>query len=98
MGRDYSVFVHVVGPDGRIQAQQDRVLLYADRPTSNWDEGQIAREDYELELAPDIPPGEYIIKVGIYYWETGERLPVWDENGQRVADDAVLLGQVTVKE
>jgi hypothetical protein len=29
--------------------------------------------------------------VGVYYWQTGERLPVWDEYGQRVADDAILL-------
>ncbi|NIN64647.1 MAG: tetratricopeptide repeat protein, partial [Anaerolineae bacterium] len=75
MDKDYSVFVHAVGPDGRIQAQQDRILLCADHPTSEWDEGQIAREEYQLELAPDSPPGGYIITVGIYYWETGERLP-----------------------
>jgi hypothetical protein len=98
MDRDYTAFIHVVGANDQLWAQHDRLLQHGDYPTSTWLVGEMVRDEHQLQLSPDTPPGEYIVKAGIYYWETGERLPVWDKNGQRVADDAVLLGQVTVKE
>ena len=98
MDRDYTVFVHIVDRDGHIWAQEDRVLQHGDYPTSTWLVGEMVMDEYELELAPDTPPGEYIVKTGIYYWQTGERLPVWDENGERVEDDAVLLETIVVSQ
>ena len=96
MDRDYTAFIHVIDQDGLIWAQQDRLLRYGEYTTSTWLPGEIVRGEYELRLPPDTPPGEYAIKVGIYYWETGERLPVWDEKGQRVADDTILLESIMV--
>jgi len=98
MDKDYTAFIHVVGQDGTLWAQEDRLLLSAESPTSNWAVGDVARETYELTLPPDSPPGDYVITAGIYYWESGERLPVWDEEGQRVPGDVVLLQSVTLKE
>ncbi|NIN70141.1 MAG: hypothetical protein GTO63_36775 [Anaerolineae bacterium] len=54
------------------------------------------KDEYVLHLPPDTPPGEYTIKTGIYYWETGERLPVWDEDGRRLPEDAIVLDRITV--
>ncbi|HEY74802.1 MAG TPA: hypothetical protein G4O00_01295 [Thermoflexia bacterium] len=34
------------------------------------------RDEYELALSPDAPPGEYLLEIGMYRPETGERLPV----------------------
>jgi mannosyltransferase len=99
MERDYSVFIHVIGPDDRRWAQADRLLRQVQHggyTTSSWQVEEIVREEYELELAPEAPLGEYIVRAGIYYWENGERLAVWDENGQRVLDDTVLLEPITV--
>jgi hypothetical protein len=90
--RDYTVFIHLVGTEGRVWAQEDKLLQNDSRATSAWRVGEIVREEYELPLPADIPPGEYRVVAGVYYWETGQRLPVWDENGERVADDAILLG------
>jgi mannosyltransferase len=98
MDKDYSLFIHLVGPGDRIWAQQDSLLQYEGRPTSTWLPGEKVRADYELELPVDAPPGQYIVKTGIYYWKSGERLPVWDENGERVADDAVLLETIAVSQ
>lgn len=98
MDRDYTVFVHVAGPDDRLVAQHDRLLRYGNSATSAWEVGETVREWHELELAPNTPPGEYIVKTGIYYWQTGERLPVSDESGQRLADDAILLTSIAVNE
>ncbi len=96
MEKHYTAFIHVVGPDERIWAQQDTLLQEGNDPTSTWELGKTVREEYELPLPPDTPPGEYAIQAGVYYWETGERLPVWDEDRQRVAQDAVKLGSITV--
>jgi hypothetical protein len=101
MDRDYSVFTHVVGPDDRRWAQEDRLLRQVQHggyTTSSWQVEETVREEFELELALDTPPGEYIIKVGIYYWETGERLPARDENEQRAVDDAMSLVTITIED
>jgi mannosyltransferase len=91
MDKDYSLFIHVVGEDEHIWAQRDLLLQHDDHPTSKWPPGEVVAQEYELELPPDVPPGEYDVKIGLYYWKTGERVRVWDERGERVADDAILL-------
>jgi hypothetical protein len=98
MDRDYSLFIHLVDQDDRIWAQQDELLQYDDLPTSSWEVGEIAEGFYQLETDPHIPAGEYTVKLGIYYWETGERLPVWDERGERLSGDSVLLGTIGVSQ
>jgi len=90
MDRDYTVFIHIVDQYGRICAQQDTLLLSADRPTSAWTAGERVKQQHDLAL-PSGAPADFTILVGVYYWQTGERPPVWDEFGQRVADDAILL-------
>jgi mannosyltransferase len=96
MDRDYTAFIHILGPDGHVLAQQDRQLQYATRPTSRWSVGEVIIDEYEVFLPPDAQPGQYVVKAGVYCWETGERLPVWDGQGQRVPDDAVTLGTISV--
>lgn len=96
MDRDYSAFIHLVGPGEHIWTQEDRLLQDGDDPTSAWEVGDIVRERYRLQLPADIPSGEYVVQAGIYYWETGERLVVWNEDGQRLAQDAMTLGSISV--
>lgn len=101
MDKDYTAFIHVLGPDDRLLAQTDRLLRQGRTGgclTSTWAGGAAVTEKYDLRLGPDIPAGAYTVKVGIYYWETGERLPAWDETGRRVADDAILLQSIIVTE
>jgi hypothetical protein len=90
MDRDYTVFIHGVDQDGRVWAQQDTLLLSAERPTSKWRAGETVKQQYELALPTGVP-ADVTILVGVYHWQTGERLPVWDEFDQRVADDVVIL-------
>jgi len=60
--------------------------------------GRVMVDHYELAVAPDTPPGEYQIEVGMYLLETMERLTAVDESGQRLPDDRVLLEPgITVK-
>jgi len=95
--RDYTAFIHTVDQDGSLWAQEDRVLSIGDEPTSEWQAGDIARATYELMLPCDMPAGNYVIKAGLYYWETGERLPAWDGEGHRLPNDAFPVETITVQ-
>jgi tetratricopeptide (TPR) repeat protein len=97
MDRDYTLFIHVVGPDGRLWAQGDSLLEYAELPTSAWPAGLLAENSHQLQLPSDTVPGDYTVLVGVYYWETGQRLPVWDQEGARAADDTIILGSLTLE-
>jgi len=96
MDIDYTAFVHVVDQDGGLWAQQDSLLLVGENPTSLWREGWVQYETYELQLPSDMPAGDYTIKAGLYFWQTGERLPAWDGEGHRLPADALPLETITV--
>jgi hypothetical protein len=97
MDRNYTVFVHLVGPGGQLVAQSDREPQWGQipLPTSTWQPGEELRDQHLLELPPDLPPGNYQLNAGVYYWETLERLPVI-ENGTPV-NNYVMLGNISVE-
>jgi len=81
MARDYTVFVHLVGEDGQRVAQHDGEPWWeVSSPTSTWQVGERLRDRHVLALPADIPPGTYQLRVGAYFWQTGERLPVLVDN------------------
>jgi len=94
--RDYTAFVHILDRDGTVLAQQDRLLQSSSGTSSKWLVGQMLTDEYEVLLPSDAEPGEYTVKMGVYYWKTGERLPIRDGEGQRLADDSVTLGTISV--
>jgi len=91
MNRDYSTFIHVVGPEDDILVQEDRLLEHNQLSTSQWRPGELVKDEHALRIPADAEPGQYTVIVGVYYWETGERLPVWDLQGRRIDGDAVSL-------
>ncbi|MBL7184210.1 MAG: glycosyltransferase family 39 protein [Anaerolineae bacterium] len=95
MDRRYTVFVHLLDSDNRIVAQMDSEPLGGAHPTTEWQFGEIVRDNYGLLIAPDTPPGEYLLEVGMYYLPTLDRLPVLDASGS-VEDDRVVLGGIVV--
>lgn len=86
LGEDYTVFVHLVGPDGRLHGQEDSWPLHGSFPTSEWSPGREITDRYEVRLAADAPAGEYRVEVGWYLLETMQRLQVLGEKGEPVAD------------
>jgi len=96
IARDYTVFVHLVAPDGAIIAQSDaRPTWVVPWPTDRWWPGQPVLDGHQLVLPSDVSPGLYQVKVGLYYWETLERLPLLNQDMQPVGD-YVLLGTVQI--
>ncbi len=93
MGRPYTVFVHLIAPDGQIAAQQDAMPQQGAAPTSCWRPGEFITDPYTLTLPAQLPPGRYRLETGWYFWETGERLPV---AGVEAPDNAVPLTWIQV--
>jgi hypothetical protein len=96
-GADYTVFVHLVGADGRPLAQVDSQPLGGAYPTSYWDAGERLADPYLLPIPAGLPLGEYGLLAGMYLLSTGERLQRVGENGQSVGD-SISLGRLTVVE
>ena len=91
MEQSYTVFVHLVGPDGRICAQADGLPQAGRHPTTHWLPGEVVADSYQLERPAGAPSGEYRLLAGLYDLTTLTRLPVTDSGGSPVPDDAILI-------
>ncbi len=97
VGKDYTVFVHVVDEDGQLWGQHDGQPEGGFYPTSFWDEGEVIVDEHEIVLKPDTPSGDYHLVTGLYRLVTGERLAV-NAGAWTVGDGRLLLGTVQVSE
>jgi hypothetical protein len=94
---DYTVFTHLLGESYNLASesflwgQEDSMPLDGTYPTSRWLESEVVVDRYDIAVQPDAPPGLYRIEVGMYVLETGQRLPVFDDQGQPMPEDRVLL-------
>ena len=95
MDEDYTVFVHLVGPDGQLHGQVDMWPVQGSHPTSRWTPGEEVVDPYEVRLASDAPPGQYRVEVGWYLLATMQRLQIVDANG-RPTGDSFVVGQFSV--
>ena len=80
----YTVFVQLLGPDGRPIVQQDQIPANGRRPTTGWLPGEIVRDEYTLILPVTAPPGIYRLITGLYDDRTGERLPDTARDGDSI--------------
>jgi hypothetical protein len=87
---NYSVFVHLLDTEYQIVAQHDGQPQGNAYPTSVWDVDEVLADEHPLSLPPDLPAGDYQLRVGLYLPETGERLPV------EGSGDSLELGPVEV--
>ena len=94
---NYTVFVHLVGPDGQLHGQVDRPPAGGAAPTNSWAPGQVIVDEITLPIAANAPAGTYHIAVGMYDAASGGRLPVTDATGQPLPDDrAILPVEITI--
>ncbi len=79
MEKSYTVFVHLLGPDGALVAQNDSLPVGGAIPTNDWSVGEVVADQHFLEF-PTPPPGQYKLVIGLYNPATGERLHAPDGN------------------
>jgi hypothetical protein len=96
MRESYTVFVHLVGPDGAIHGQWDKEPgQRSKQPTTSWVRDEIVVDPIPVPLATDAPAGTYRVLVGLYLAPDGPRLLLRHETGQ-VAGDALDLTRIEV--
>jgi mannosyltransferase len=66
-GQDYTPFVHLVDDLGQVwgaslERPNDVFDFY---PATRWEPGQVIRSDFDVNLNPVTPPGQYILAVGL---------------------------------
>lgn len=86
----YTVFTHLLGPDGAKYGQKDGIPQNGARPTDIWLVGETIVDEYKIDVAEDAPPGVYVLAVGMYNWETGERLPA-RESQKHLEENSILI-------
>lgn len=87
--RNYRIFVHLIGPDGVIVAQDDRIAGADSYPTSLWAIGTRMRNTFNIRLPANIAPGTYRLIAGLY-----------DELGRLAVSsggDSIDVATITVK-
>ena len=92
---NYTAFVHLLGPDGKVHGQVDQWPVQGTLPTASWAAGQVVDDPYTITLPPDAPSGQYQVEVGWYLLSTLRRLNVLDAAG-RPSDDHVIAGEFVV--
>jgi hypothetical protein len=97
---DYTVFVHLIGPDGTPLVQADSRPLNGFIPTSYWPPRQQIADDHSFTLPADAPPGEYRLVVGWYDLANLQRLPMTQDGaaGGGALGDAYTVATFTVGE
>ena len=74
---DYSAFVHLLDEPGQIVAQKDHAPGESlGAPPTSWNAEDIIADEHVLQIPPQLRPGTYRFRVGMYNWQTGEQLPV----------------------
>jgi hypothetical protein len=96
MAVDYTVFVQLIGPDGKLHGQVDSWPVQGTYPTSEWAVGKDVSDPYEVRLKANAPTGQYRVVVGLYELETMERLRVLSAEGAPLGD-SYLVGTVEVR-
>ncbi len=85
MNKDYSLFIHLHDEQGAIVGGYDVILGTGMFPTSAWEVNEVLREVYPL------PSGDYIeIRIGVYWWQTQERLPA-TSGGQSLTNGEYII-------
>jgi len=85
LDRDYTVFFHIIGADSQVIGQHDTMPRDNTLPTSQWRPGQVVDDRYRAALKAGVPPeAELRYNLGLYQWQTGQRL-------RTATDDKVVV-------
>ena len=95
MDKDYTMFLQVIGPDGKIYGQVDSWPQQGGRPTSGWRIGEEIHDVYSVYIQEGAPPGQYNIILGWYLLADMRRIPVITGAGE-IVNDFYELGSFTL--
>ncbi len=89
--RPYKVFLHLLDAAGNVVAQRDGEPAGGSRPTTSWAAGEQIADNHALLLPPGLPPGRYVLRLGLYdAFDPQARLKTGGQDG-------LVLGEVEVQ-
>jgi hypothetical protein len=94
--RDYSVYIHLLTPDGQQIAQWDGVPLQKAYPTRFWRPGESLLDYWVLRMPSEVIKGPAQLQIGLYDPITNDRLPV-TVNGAAVGDGLTIDTRIQVR-
>ncbi|MBI3741289.1 MAG: hypothetical protein HY257_05980, partial [Chloroflexi bacterium] len=94
---DYTIFAQLLDARGNLIAQRDSAPRAGTYPTLIWDAGETIADAYALTIPRDAAPGAYQIIVGMYHWQTLQRLPITDQTGRALGDHIVLPFELQIR-
>ena len=93
---DYTVFAHLFNAADEKVAQADGRADSGNFSARWWRQGDRITDAHIFELPANLPPGDYVIRFGLYRPRDGQRMPAFDAQGQPIPDMA-LSQPVTIK-
>lgn len=91
ISEDYTVFVHLLSPNGELVAQHDSPPAL---PTKLWVPGRLVVDSHVIPLPQSLPSASYELRVGMYHWPELERLPIVEPNGLDATGNALLIRDI----
>ena len=96
IANSYTVFVHLLAPDGFDLLDGDGIPRNGSRPTNSWQPGETLIDTHSIALPADMPVGVYRLEIGMYERDSGMRLAGQVGSGTAV-DHFVLPLRVLVE-
>jgi hypothetical protein len=94
--RDWVVFVHLVEGEEQVVAEDNRQPRDGAFPMTQWVAGDWVEDRHPLSLPPQLAPGAYTLRVGLYDPRgRNRRTSVYDAR-DRLRGDYLELGSITV--
>ena len=92
VGSDWITYIHLHDPQDEVVAQFDGPALDGLQPTGQWHTNALYIDRRKLSLPTEMPPGKYLMRVGLYSLTSGQRLPFQPEGeGQDNFENGQLL-------
>ncbi|MFN2190137.1 MAG: hypothetical protein ACK2T3_15335, partial [Candidatus Promineifilaceae bacterium] len=91
----YTVFNHIVGPDGQFRGQFDSPPVGDAWLTNTWRGGEVIVDRRTVPIFPDAPQGPAKLVVGLYTADDIVRLPV-TLNGALQPGDQLVLEEIEI--
>ena len=92
VSESYTVFTHLLDPEGIVRGLRDNLPLSGRYPTNRWRLDETVVDQYVIEVAQDAPAGDYQIEIGMYDPADGaRRIPLFGAQGARQRDDRLIV-------
>ncbi|MGD8996650.1 MAG: glycosyltransferase family 39 protein [Anaerolineae bacterium] len=91
----YTVFTHLLAPDGALLAQHDGLPARGTRPTTTWVAGEIVDDGHRLRLSREYT-GPATLQVGMYDLTTMTRLLARDCTDRRLSNNSIHLTDMSI--